>query len=311
MKIKHIALTSLALAVATLMTACNDGHYQVKKPTELVKPTTTTPSNPTNPSNPSNPSNPTPQPTWDNTVSYGSLKAGAEADAVAYVRSELDVAPTNMSYSLTIDGKPQTSDINLSQYGKGHSTHTITETVTGTVGGERGSITRNSKSYIFQQDYSVVAGIHNVDMVANGQREEIDEVHFAIKGDPTKNLPTTGTFNYAGTGMVATSAGMSQGKFSYDVDFVEKTGSGSISGLSNSSDIELTKGSIELITHTSELGDTMTMQGVNAIAMNDKNIGGYTLGFFGPNAEEVVGKVELLKNSSYEGAKGIFGGKKQ
>ena len=185
MKIKHIALTSLALAVATLMTACNDGHYQVKKPTELVKPTTTTPSNPSNPTNPSNPSNPTPQPTW-NTVSYGSLKAGAEADAVAYVRSDLGVTPTNMSYSLTIDGKPQTSDINLSQYGKGHSTHEITETVTGTVAGERGSITRNSKAYIFQQDYSLVAGIHNVDMVANGQREEIDECILPSKAIPPK-----------------------------------------------------------------------------------------------------------------------------
>lgn len=303
MKIKHIAFTSLALAVATLMTACNDGHYQVKKPTELVKPTA-----PITPSNPTNPSNPTPQPTWDNTVSYGSLKAGAEADAVAYVRSELDVTPTNMSYSLTIDGKPQTSDINLSQYGKGHSTHKITETVTGTVAGERGSITRNSKAYIFQQDYSLVAGIHNVDMVANGQREEIDEVHFAIKGDPTKNLPTTGTFNYAGTGMVATSAGMSQGKFSYDVDFVEKTGSGSISGLSNSSDIILERGKIKPMTHKNEVDSSrISGYGIAGSASNGTYGGNYELGFFGSNAEEVAGALELGNGDAY----GIFGGTKK
>lgn len=303
MKIKHITLTSLALAVATLMTACNDDYHYVQKPTELVKPTTTT--------TPSNPSNPTPQPTWDNTISYGALKAGAEADTVAYVRSELGVTPTDMTYSLTIDGKPQTTDIDLSQYGKGYSAHQITETVTGTVGGERGSITRNSNAYIFQQDYSVVAGIHNVDMVgSNGVREEIDEVHFAIKGDPTKNLPTTGTFNYTGSAKVATSASsMSEGKFSYDVDFVEKTGSGSISGLSNYGNIELTKGNIQSMTYEGEL-DSITMQGVNAIAMSDKGMGGYTLGFFGPNAEEVVGKVEILENGR-EGAKGIFGGTKQ
>lgn len=61
-------------------------------------------------------------------------------------------------------------------------------------------------------------------------------------------------------------------------------------------------------THTSEIDNSpITAQGIEGKATDGRYSGDYTLGFFGPDADEIVGSVEL----GDEDVIGIFGGTKK
>lgn len=87
------------------------------------------------------------------------------------------------------------------------------------------------------------------------------------------------------------------------MDFAEKTGSGSLGN------ITLSKGDITTQTFTNEIDNSfITTPGIEGRATAGSLNGGYRLDFFGPNADEIVGLVEL---GNEEDVIGMFGGTKQ
>ena len=239
------------------------------------------------------------------TISYAALRSTAIKETNDYARKEFGVVPKNTGYTLSVDGKEQAHDIDLRKYPKGHSTLNVKETVTGEVKGKSDSLRLDSKVYLFKQDYSLIAGIHNqsVTLVSHQQTKPINEGGFLVRGASTKKLPTTGKFNYLGSGKVESQSGVQEVNFSYNVDFGAKTGSGSLGNITLSED------KIKAVEYDDNLGYGFTAQGIEGKATDGRYFGEYTLGFFGPDAAEIVGSVELGNDKEHVG--GIFGGTKQ
>lgn len=163
MKVKQITLGSSTLALAALLTACGGSSSSgVQKPTHLVANTNNSGNH--GATNHGNHGTTNPVPKWDATVRYASLKKGAEQEAIDYVKDAARITPKIDGYALTINGRTQNGDIDLSKYAKGHHKFSVQERVTGSANGVQGSITRNSDVYLFKQDYSLIAGIHNKNM---------------------------------------------------------------------------------------------------------------------------------------------------
>lgn len=306
MKVKQITLGSSTLALAALLTACGGSSSSgVQKPTHLVANTNNSGNH--GATNHGNHGATNPVPKWDATVRYASLKKGAEQEAIDYVKDAARITPKIDGYALTINGRTQNGDIDLSKYAKGHHKFSVQERVTGSANGVQGSITRNSDVYLFKQDYSLIAGIHNKNMTVKLGNEtnnkSIDDIHFFVRGVPTEKLPTTGKFNYSGSGKVGSQSGAQEVNFNYDVDFAAKTGSGSLGNITLSED------KIRPVKHDDSLDDEPTFQGVKGKATTGSLNGDYILGFFGPDAAEIVGSVELGDDKEHVG--GIFGGTKQ
>lgn len=308
MKVKQITLGSSTLALAALLTACGGSSSSgVQKPTHLVgHGHHGHHGHHDNHGNHGNHGTTNPVPKWDATVRYASLRNNAIKEAIDYVKNDAGVIPKIDGYALTIDGRTQNGDIDLGGNRKGHHKFSVQERVTGSADGVQGSITRNSDVYLFKQDYSLIAGIHNKNMTVklgnDTEEKSVDDIHFFVRGVPTEKLPTTGKFNYSGSGKVGSQSGAQEVNFNYDVDFAAKTGSGSLGN------ITLSKGNITTQTHTSEIDNSpITAQGIEGKATDGRYFGEYTLGFFGPNAAEIVGSVEL----GNEDVGGVFGGTKQ
>ncbi len=158
--------------------------------------------------------------------------------------------------------------------------------------GKTYTLTRRGESHIYRQNYSLIAGVKPTSYSIQGdgvnKREPInDENYLTIKGTPTEALPTAGKATYSG----AAFDGQNQGVLSYSVDFKERTGEGNITGLGET--VVLNKGSITHIDHNNEI-DGSHLQGYGIKGSSNK--GAYGLGFFGANAEEIVGTVGDSKN---------------
>ena len=149
------------------------------------------------------------------------------------------------------------------------------------------TLTRSGESHIYRQNYSLIAGIKPTSYSIQGpevnETESIsNEDYLTIKGTPTKTLPAAGKATYSG----AAFDGKKQGVLNYSVDFNEKTGEGNITGLGEK--VILNKGSITHIDHNNEIdGSRLEGHGIKG----SSNKGDYALGFFGANAEEIVGTV--------------------
>ncbi|ABY70292.1 colicin import membrane protein [Actinobacillus pleuropneumoniae serovar 3 str. JL03] len=131
-----------------------------------------------------------------------------------------------------------------------------------------------SGEVIYNQKYSIITADTVEGTRNNLAVNELNNVK--IKGLTTKAeaIPTEGSATYSGEAFDATY----KGKLSYNVNFADKTGSGSITGLGN--DITLEQGSIK-------------GTGISATATQSYKSGEYSLGFYGKNAEEVSGKVSF------------------
>ncbi|OOS21683.1 hypothetical protein B0682_03275 [Moraxella lincolnii] len=307
MKVKQITLGSSTLVLAALLTACGGSSSSgVQKPTPLVANTNNSGNHGT--TNHGNHGATNPAPKWDATVRYASLRNNAIKEAIDYVKNDAGVIPKIDGYALTIDGRTQNGDIDLGGNRKGHHKFSVQERVTGSADGVQGSITRNSDVYLFKQDYSLIAGIHNKNMTVKlGNETEVNfigYIDYLVRGVPTEKLPTTGKFNYSGSGKIRSQFGAQDAKFSYDVDFANKTGSGSLGN------ITLSKGNITTQTLTSEIDNSpITTPTIEGKATDGSLNGDYGLAFFGPNADEIVGSVEL--GNDKEHVIGMFGGTKQ
>ncbi len=159
----------------------------------------------------------------------------------------------------TFDGDHYWGDeaVDLSRYQNGLTTvHANTSSGSG-------------KIKIYQQPYSVVIG--------NGIGAfEIDD-YIGLKTESSA-IPSSGKAHYTG---VAFSKDQN-GALSYLVNFDNRTGQGTISGIDNAGEIRLHSGSI-------------SGTGISANVTSDyAGNGHYELGFFGPKAEEIAGKVEGL-----------------
>lgn len=159
-------------------------------------------------------------------------------------------------------------------------------------GGDNYELISKGRAHIYRQNYSLIAGhseLKRIEKDPSGIERNLgvddDSVDFVVKGSTTKILPAAGKFNYTG---IATN-GEKQGALSYTVDFKEKNGKGEITGIGENS-ITLSEAPIKEFSHTNEFDNTVIKgQGIEG--------SNYKLGFFGPNAEEIVGAVTQGTNS--------------
>ena len=222
-------------------------------------------------------------------VSYQGLKSNAN-EAVQHLAKEFGVDDAALQ-SYTVKLGNQTSkgkDLDLSGYPlkKLALNQNFQETAIVRAEGKNYTITQSGKAHIYRQNYSLIAGVNPEKATLNGpdinKSENLDDSYILIKGQATQTLPTAGKFDYSGIA----SDGAIQGKLAYSVDFDSSKGSGKITGIG--SDINLNEASIREVSHTNEIDNTVIKgHGIQG----SSNRGDYALGFFGPNAEEIVGTV--------------------
>lgn len=113
---------------------------------------------------------------------------------------------------------------------------------------------------------------------------------------PIDKFPAEGKATYTGVAFDA----KTQGNLTYTVNFADKKGSGKITGLEHIGDLTLEEADI----YKSVSNNDMRVKG-NVIAEAWKDQGGvnagYEANFFGPNAEEISGKVSLGSQGMYKG----------
>ena len=274
---KISAITIIALSLA----ACSSGSDSNGNNQPNVNPSVT------NPSNGNTSVNTTPR--VDFSVSYQGLKSNAN-EAVQYLAKEFGVDDATLQ-SYTVKLGNQTSkgkELNLSGYPlkKLALNQDFQETAIARAEGKNYTITQSGKAHIYRQNYSLIAGINPTKATLRGpdinKSENFDDSYILIKGQATQTLPTAGKFDYSGIA----SDGASQGKLAYSVDFDSRKGSGKITGVG--SDINLHEASIREGSYTNEIDNT-EIKGYGI--QGSSNRGDYALGFFGPNAEEIVGTV--------------------
>ncbi|WP_455029589.1 factor H binding protein domain-containing protein [Neisseria sp.] len=272
---------SAATIIALSLAACSSGSDSNGNNQPNVNPSVT------NPSNGNTSTNATPR--VDFSVSYQGLKSNAN-EAVQYLAKEFDIDDAALQ-SYTVKLGNQTSkgkDLDLSGYPlkKLALNQDFQETAIARAEGKNYTITQSGKAHIYRQNYSLIAGINPTKATLRGpdinKSENFDDSYILIKGQTTQTLPTAGKFDYSGIA----SDGASQGKLAYSVDFDSRKGSGKITGVG--SDINLHEASIREGSYTNEIDNT-EIKGYGI--QGSSNRGDYALGFFGPNAEEIVGTV--------------------
>ena len=238
-----------------------------------------------------------PPPRVDFLVSYQGWRNNTDKDAqdLAEEIGGEGTAGTMKSHKVTL-GKQSSSGSNLDLSGYPIKELALNqdfqETATVNVKGNDYTATRSGKAHIYRQNYSLIAGIDSTDTTIKGpgldKSRKRNDIFILIKGEATKTLPTTGKFDYSGIA----SDGASKGKLAYSVDFDSRKGNGKITGIG--SDINLNEASIREVSHTNEIDNTVIKgHGIEGYS----NRGNYRLGFFGPNAEEIVGTVDVSKSS--------------
>ena len=238
-------------------------------------------------------------------------------DLQDYVQSYLDPSANLSSYAFKMNGKTYTSgNIDLATLGNGLKQVDFVETASAKINGQTHNVTQNSKLHLYQQPYSVVASMQTMDgQVGNLGKIEKGEFEVSLfDGQPTKTLPSTGSFNYKGVAFTE----KEQGNLDYTINFDSKKGAGSISGISQTGNITLHES--DIVKGGSAFRNTYSVNNKD-VYDNNKNVYGvlngaatsekqgkanYELAIFGPNADEVVGSV-------FQGSKDVagFGGKKQ
>lgn len=248
-----------------------------------------TAANANNPTNSGNTAINNPPPRVDFSVSYGGLKTNAIEDIQKLAKDLGAPGATVKSYNVTLGNQSSSgSNINLSGYPLKELklNQNFQETAIANASGNNYTVTRSGKAHIYRQNYSLIAGINPTNTTVRGsgvnESEKLDDTYILIKGQTTQTLPTAGKFNYSGIA----SDGKTRGNLAYSVDFDSRKGSGKITGIG--SDINLDEASIGEVSHTNEIDNTV-IKGHGIQGSSSR--GNYALGFFGPNAEEIVGTV--------------------
>ena len=319
---------SAATIIALSLAACSSGSDSPNSTLPNTNPTVTNPSNGSqtnngnaaannennaasngntaananNPANSGNTAANNPPPRVDFSVSYGGLKTNAIKDIQKLAKDLGAPGATVKTYKVTLGNQSSSgNDLNLSGYPlkKLALNQNFQETAIARAEGNDYTVTRSGKAHIYRQNYSLIAGINPTNTTVRGpqvnESENLDDTYILIKGQATQTLPTAGKFDYSGIA----SDGASQGKLAYSVDFDSRKGSGKITGIGN--DINLNEASIREASHTNEIDNTVIKgHGIQGTS----NRGNYALGFFGPNAEEIVGTVNDTVNDGEIGFAG-------
>lgn len=246
------------------------------------------------------------------TVNLSELKAQRNAELQAKYGEDKDGNKKFESldtYEITIDGKKYSgSNLDLGSLGQGLQRLDVQEKGTAKISGETYTATMKSKLHLYQQPYSIIAGMQRLGGSVTGSDigDPIDPINLdidTVKGQTTQALPTAGIYNYSGIAFTQDE----QGKLDYQVDFDKHIGSGSITGITEAGKITLETGNIGKLSHTNFDKSVVSGHGITGAAKSERHgEGTYKLGFFGPNAEEIAGVVEQ-KNQGLVG----FGGTKQ
>lgn len=246
-------------------------------------------------------------------ITDGAIKARIQEDADerGYTLDEYSIQIGDKTYK---DG----NGIDLKEFGMGTNVLSYKDTLKTTHSDGRAYTQEETYGlYLFQQKYSSISGLELESFVLKNANGEIiaqdkqgdpsfnESFDITIKGDATKTLPATGKFNYVGD---AWFDGKTKGKLSYAVDFGAKSGSGQVTGHKDGI-IDLLKASIDNMPVYNDLDDSkIEAKGILGKAAINGKEGEYRLRFFGPNAEEMMGEVDLDRTA---GIHGFIGGTKQ
>ncbi|WP_256713894.1 Slam-dependent surface lipoprotein [Psychrobacter sp. Cmf 22.2] len=178
----------------------------------------------------------------------------------------------------------------------------ITANTSASSSSTRNAFTQESRiqTVVYNQPYSVVLGNYSGELSYNNQTGAIitDErdSNITIRGLKTASdaIPTLGNATYTGKAFngtyktetnidysgsfpsITTSKNIKEGALSYNVNFTNRTGAGSITGLGDTVDLQQ---------------GTISGTGINSTVEQGLRNGSYSLDFFGKKAEEIAGKV--------------------
>ncbi|PJG85136.1 factor H binding protein domain-containing protein [Conservatibacter flavescens] len=200
------------------------------------------------------------------------LKQRYEFVKIYLAKFNIDLAK-NSSYLANIDYHLEDNEAQLNDW-------------IGITKGQIVNINHNDYSYgdyssdttkIYAQEYSTVVGRDT--SMANGYDGSLTIT--TIEGTETKVLPQEGRANYVGKAFIGIGANTNdEGSLSYDVNFTERKGSGTITGIERYGDVLLNEAPIVNV-------------GIAGTATSSSETGNYELKFYGPNAEEVAGKASF------------------
>lgn len=208
---------------------------------------------------------------------------------------------TVANYQATMNGinKRRYNAYQPNELGNDYQDWRLTETAKTNIDGKEYTGTREARVQLYQGAHSMVLGSQTLSgQISDGTTTKTitqgDIVIDHLKGNPTPygELETlTNTFTY--NGKAFSQAG--DGNFEYTIDFIDESGHGKITGLSDKGTINLNQASIGKVVHTNyDSGQPpLTGFGIQGLAHfeNGAKDGVYTLGIFGPNAAEVAGFV--------------------
>ena len=166
-------------------------------------------------------------------------------------------------------------------------------------------VEEQGKMYIYQRPYSMVLATLPTAYRYDGANDPNNRLGRAdtmkvqlVSGLPVNDATITrlsgNTFNYSGESFANFGSGLEKGAFNYSINFTDKTGSGRITGMASTGDIELRQARIGgALPYNPMLSAAERTKGINGEAHSERmNAYRYYLSIFGPNAEEVAGFVE-------------------
>ncbi|MDO4427024.1 MAG: factor H binding family protein [Moraxella sp.] len=295
----HITLGMSAFALAACSSGGNSSNHAAST-TPVVNPAPTTGGTAgTNNNTGNNASTNTGGTTTGNTASTNTTQPTSKVtDTYSFVLSQEEIddikeelgASAVSQPTVTIDGKAHGLNLELNKLPQGLSNRTVVSNLTATINNQAHTVRINETVRAYHQPNSIVLGSRfegatvsgaSLNKTIAGDKEV--SFHY-VTGNATKTLPTAGTFNYSGKSFDIDS----EGTFNYAINFASKTGQGSVA--LDGKSISLEEGRIIPYTFTENGKTHFEGYGISG-ATNGADNGGYTLGIFGNNAEEVAGHI--------------------
>ncbi|MBU5618065.1 factor H binding family protein [Psychrobacter sp. TAE2020] len=222
---------------------------------------------------------------------HAKLVATAQLDAP---KSELKEALQNAALTQATEVKIAAFGNDLAQRWNGLSTESISQD---SLNDKDQYSLREGWNYIYQQPYSMVVGTWLLtdikddvnQLVGNPYPYNVDVAGFSTQAVA---MPTIGKATYTGLGVHVND------KFdlNYNVDFAKRTGSGSLlKAAEYGGKISLDEGKIAKINLK---GNDVIGISSSATALNG-TLGKYNLGFYGTEAQEIAGSLEMNQGSGY------------
>lgn len=281
MQVKHVAL---AISVGMLLTACATGSGSSSASIAVDAP----------------------KPAYSGNL-YEDLELKSDLEGVFSTFSKQDAWVKDLRVKIGDKTFDNGSKINFKELGQGFVVMPVTASMQVTVDHEDKAQMKSGEKIVsgnmalLQQQYSLAfVGLHNKITHADGTQTAAKiDLFGSVHGKETKNLPA-GQATYVGKGYSIfnnkfdSKNDVDTYNFTYNVDFANKTGEGSLVGRDT---LTLQKGNLTFNLEDEEHQIEGKITGLSN--------GEYKLNFFGDNAEEIAGSFDSDSKT------GIIGGKKQ